>query len=91
MDASGERNALSDYEPDPPSPAGVTAIFIAALIVTVLALAVVAQWGPIGDWEEGNSPGSVILDVFAVSVAFWVDRRAVTTWRRYRAPGRSAE
>jgi hypothetical protein len=86
MDSRDDRNALSDYEPEHPSLVGVSAMFIAAGLVTLLALAVLVEWGPIGEWEDGNTAGSVVLDAFALALAAWVDSRALRTWRRFRAP-----
>jgi hypothetical protein len=86
MERRDDRNALSDYELARPSALGVGAMFVAAGLVTVLALAVLIEWGPIGEWEEGNSPGSAILDVVALALAVWVDSRALATWRRFVTP-----
>ncbi len=67
-------------EEDRPSVAGAIALSTAAVLVTLLALVVLATWRP------DNVPSSVILDVIFVFLAWWVDSRAVRTWRRLTAP-----
>lgn len=49
---------------------------IAALLVTLFALAVV------GSSNANNVAGDVILDAIFLALAFWVDSRAVHAWRR---------
>ena len=78
-----EQQRLSDFEPPRPSLVGVLAMSVAAMLATLLALAVIGEVGPIGEWEAGNSPGTFVLDVFAASIAAWVDSRAVKAWRRF--------
>jgi hypothetical protein len=84
--APREQHTLSDFEPGRPSPAGAIAICVVAVLLTVIALAVVVQWGPIGEWEAGNTATSLILDAFALWIDAWVISRALATWRRYRRP-----
>jgi MFS superfamily sulfate permease-like transporter len=67
-------------EEDRPSVPGAIALSIAAVLVTSFALVVLATWRP------DNVPSSVILDVIFVFLAWWVDSRAVRTWRRLTAP-----
>jgi hypothetical protein len=60
-----------------PSLLGVLALSLAALVVTLLAVINVSVW------ESNNVPGNVVLDLFAIFVAVWVDWRAIRAWRNF--------
>jgi hypothetical protein len=74
-------------EPDhgPPSITGALAISFAALLVTYIAVALVAN--P----TANNVPGDILLMIIFVALAAWVDLRAFLTWRRIFAVRRGQQ
>jgi hypothetical protein len=83
-----DERRLSDYERAPPSLAGALVLSLVAILVTALALAMIGELLVISELESGNWAGTVVIDLFAASIACWVDARTVRTWRRLGAPAR---
>jgi hypothetical protein len=81
-----DQKALSDYEQPRPSLEGALVLSAAAILASAFALAVIAEWLGIREWDADNTATGIILDVLAATIAGWVDARAYKTWRRRNAP-----